>query len=410
MGPVLASLLGSSCFTLFLVITLNFVLKEVGVGKLSLSISTIVFVTLLFKRFNMVVPGRLNGFKLMLFVFAVNVRTNPKFFSSFQDGKGALVLVAVLVVYSTSLATMKLGCTFSVSAPDIMKLVTNTLADAPKLTMTVSDAGSPVTSVTCNVTCPFNIVKIVLFIGLLPGVVQIGLSRRTHHLRVRHHKRFPRLNAYVCHIAGPDIFNHDLVRVGTHTVAKTIVSQLGRSRRVSVPATRAILHRKSCVRTIKDSRSLGRLTILVNGHRRNRLPLSGARRVRSLLLAGGSVVGGRLNSLGLRHGFNYAIAHIHQDNVSLSPSPSLTLGFNSGLVIMNRGRNVRKITHLLNGSTGGLSSASFFPVTVKVMLNMLFKGLGVSFPNKLSFSPKLANNMLVITLILDTMNGAKPVL
>lgn len=402
--------MGSSCFTLFLVITLNFVLKEVGVGKLSLSISTIVFVTLLFKRFNIVVPGRLKGFKLILFVFAVNVRTNPKFFSSFQDGNGALVVVALLVVYSTTLATMKLGCTFSVSAPDIIKLVTNTLADAPKLTITVSDARSPLTSVTCNVTCPFNIVNIVLFIGLLPHVVHVSLSGRTHQLRGRHHDRFPRLAAYLFHMAGPTIFSQDLVRVGTHTVAKTIVSHRGRGRRVTVPATRAVLRRKSCVRTINDRRTLGRLTILINRHRRNRLPLMSVRRVRSLLLAGGSVVGGRLNSLGLVGGFNYAIAHVHQDNVSLSPSPSLTLGFNSGLVIINRGSNVGKITHLLNGSAGRLSSASFFPVTLNVILNILFNGLGVSFSSDLSFSPKLAKNVLVITLFLDTVKGANPVL
>lgn len=390
--------------------TLNFVLKEVGVGNLSLSISTIVFVTLLFKRFNIVVPGRLKGFNLILFVFAVNVRTNPKFFSSFEDGKGALVLVAVLVVYSTYLATMKLGCTFSVSAPDIIKLVTKTLADAPNLTMTVSDAGSPLTSVTCNVTCPFKIVKIVLFIGLLPGVVQISLSGRTHELRLRQHDNFPRLAAYVFEIAGRTMFKHALTRVGTHTVAKTIVSQMGRRSSVLVPGTGAVLLRKSCIRTIKDRRTLGRFTMLIKRQRRNRLPLSRARRVRSLLLAGGSVVGGRLKSLGLRHGFNYAMAHVHQDNVSLSPSPSLTLGFNSGLVIINRQRKLENITHLLKGGTGRLSSASFFPVTVKVMLNMLFNGVGVSFSSDISFSPKLAKKILVITLLLDTIKGAKPVL
>lgn len=47
---VLASLLRASCFTVFLVMTLNFVLKHVGIVNLSLSISTIVFVTLTFKR------------------------------------------------------------------------------------------------------------------------------------------------------------------------------------------------------------------------------------------------------------------------------------------------------------------------------------------------------------------------
>lgn len=406
---VLRALLRSSCFTLFLVVTLKFVLNEVRVGNLSLSMSTIVFVTLLFKRFKMVVPGRLKGFNLMLFVFAVNVRTNPKFFSSFHSGKGALVVLALLVIKSTDLANLVLGCIIKVSAPDLIKLVTKTLADAPNLTITVSDARSSSTSVTCNVTCPFKIVNIVLFVGLLPGLLHGSLVTRTGTLRMRQGKGCPPLRATAFHVARTGVFKGALTRLRLHSVAKTIVSHVGRGSQADVPMTRAVLRRKSVVGTINGSGSLRRLTLLINRHMRGSLPFNDARRLRSLLIAGGGIVGGDLKCLGLRHAFGYAIAHMHQDNVSLSPRPRLVLGFNSGLVITKRGRSVGRLKRIFNGSRGGLSSASFFPVTTNVILKMLFKGLGVSFSSSFSFSPKLANNVLVITLVLDTVNGAKPV-
>ena len=66
---MLETLLQSSYFALFLIIALGFILGRIQIKGLSLDVSAVIFIALLFGHFGVIIPKELGNFGLVLFIF-----------------------------------------------------------------------------------------------------------------------------------------------------------------------------------------------------------------------------------------------------------------------------------------------------------------------------------------------------
>ena len=64
---MLETLLQSSYFALFLIIALGFILGRIQIKGLSLDVSAVIFIALLFGHFGVIIPKELGNFGLVLF-------------------------------------------------------------------------------------------------------------------------------------------------------------------------------------------------------------------------------------------------------------------------------------------------------------------------------------------------------
>ena len=65
-------LLHSSYFSLFLIVALGFMLGRVKIKGLSLDVSAVIFIALLFGHFGVIIPKELGNFGLVLFIFTIH--------------------------------------------------------------------------------------------------------------------------------------------------------------------------------------------------------------------------------------------------------------------------------------------------------------------------------------------------
>lgn len=65
---MLETLLQSSYFALFLIIALGFILGRIQIKGLSLDVSAVIFIALLFGHFGVIIPKELGNFGLVLFI------------------------------------------------------------------------------------------------------------------------------------------------------------------------------------------------------------------------------------------------------------------------------------------------------------------------------------------------------
>ena len=63
------TLLQSSYFALFLIIALGFMLGRIQIKGLSLDVSAVIFIALLFGHFGVIIPKELGNMGLVLFIF-----------------------------------------------------------------------------------------------------------------------------------------------------------------------------------------------------------------------------------------------------------------------------------------------------------------------------------------------------
>ena len=73
-------LLHSSYFSLFLIVALGFMLGRIKIRGLSLDVSAVIFIALLFGHFGVIIPKELGNFGLVLFIFTIGIQA--KFDSS----------------------------------------------------------------------------------------------------------------------------------------------------------------------------------------------------------------------------------------------------------------------------------------------------------------------------------------
>ena len=74
------TLLQSSYFALFLIIALGFMLGRIQIKGLSLDVSAVIFIALLFGHFGVIIPKELGNFGLVLFIFTIGIQAGPGFF------------------------------------------------------------------------------------------------------------------------------------------------------------------------------------------------------------------------------------------------------------------------------------------------------------------------------------------
>ena len=70
------TLLQSSYFALFLIIALGFILGRIQIKGLSLDVSAVIFIALLFGHFGVIIPKELGNFGLVLFIFTIGIQAS----------------------------------------------------------------------------------------------------------------------------------------------------------------------------------------------------------------------------------------------------------------------------------------------------------------------------------------------
>ena len=98
-----ADLLNSSYFALFLIVALGFMLGKIKIKGLSLDVSAVIFIALLFGHFGVVIPKELGNFGLVLFIFTIGIQAGPGFFDSFRSKGKTLIIITMLIICSASL-------------------------------------------------------------------------------------------------------------------------------------------------------------------------------------------------------------------------------------------------------------------------------------------------------------------
>lgn len=76
------TLLQSSYFALFLIIALGFMLGRIQIKGLSLDVSAVIFIALLFGHFGVIIPKELGNMGLVLFIFTIGISKRAPDFST----------------------------------------------------------------------------------------------------------------------------------------------------------------------------------------------------------------------------------------------------------------------------------------------------------------------------------------
>lgn len=403
-------LLNFSYFSLFLIVALGFMLGRIKIKGLSLDVSAVIFIALLFGHFGVIIPKELGNFGLVLFIFTIGIQAGPGFFDSFRSKGKTLIIITVLIIASACLTAVGLKYAFDIDTPSVVGLIAGALTSTPGLAVAIDSTNSPLASIAYGIAYPFGVIGVILFVKLLPKIMRIDLDQEARRLEIERRGQYPELRTCVYRVTNPAVFNQSLAQINVRAMTGAVISRLKHDGEISIPKASTMLRENDYIQGVGSEESLNQLAVLVGEREEGKLPLDQTQEIESLLLTKKDMINKQLGDLNLQRNFGCTVTRVRRSGIDLSPSPELALKFGDKLTVVGEKEGIKSVAGLLGNNAKQLSDTDFFPIAMGIVLGVLFGKLNISFPDGLSFSPGLTGGVLMTALFLSAVGKTGPIL
>ncbi len=407
---MLESLLQSSYFALFLIVALGFILGRINFRGISLDVSAVIFIALLFGHFGVVIPKELGNFGLVLFIFTIGIQAGPGFFDSFRSKGKILVLLTFLIIGSASVTAIIFKYLLGIDTPGIVGLIAGSLTSTPGLAAAIDSTNSSFASIAYGIAYPFGVIGVILFIKLLPGILGIDLKAEERRLEMIQRQRYPGLQAATFRITNANIYGKSLQQLQVRTMTGAVISRVKHEERTLIPSAKTILLKDDLIKAVGTEQALHQLEVLVGERLPQDLPLAESYELQSLLLTRKDVIGRTLGSLNLQQTFECTVTRVRRSGIDLLPEPGLVLKFGDKLRIIGQQESLKEVASLLGNDEKRLSDTDFFPIAMGIVLGVLVGKIHISFSDSFSFSPGLTGGILLTALVLSSIGKTGPII
>lgn len=405
-----AELLKSPYFALFVIVALGFMLGRIRVKGLSLDISAVIFVALLFGHYGVLIPKALGDLGLVLFIFTIGIQAGPGFFDSFRSKGKTLILITILIILSASLTAVGLKYLFGLDTPSTVGLIAGALTSTPGLAVAIDSTNSPLASIAYGIAYPFGVIGVILFVKLLPRLLKVDLEEEARRLEAERVGQFPQLKTCVFRVTNPSAFGKSLAQLNIRAVTGAVVSRIKSDNQILMPSASYALHQDDYLQAVGSEESLNQLAEMMGERQEGELPLTKRQIVETVVLTKKDVVNKNLGSLNLHGNYGCTITRVRRSGIDLTPTPDLILKFGDKLMIVGEIEGVKGASELLGNNVKLLSDTDFFPIAVGIVLGVLVGKLNITFPGGVSFSPGLTGGVLLTSLVLSAIGKTGPIL
>lgn len=406
---MLESLLHSSYFALFLIIALGFMLGRIKIHGLSLDVSAVIFIALLFGHFGVVIPNALGQFGLVLFIFTIGIQAGPGFFDSFKSKGKTLIVLTLLVVGSACLTGLIFKYAFDIKTAEIVGLIAGSLTSTPGLAAAIDSTHSPAASIAYGIAYPFGVIGVILFIKLLPNILRINIEKETERLEAQATDKYPILETGTFRITNKNIFDKSVQQLKVRSMTGAVISRIKQGDELQIPSAQTVLHEGDLVKAVGNEKSLAQLTLLLGERINEEVPLGEKQEIESLLVTNKQVINKTLGNLNLQAAFGCTVTRVRRSGIDLAPNPDLHIKFGDKLVVVGNKDGLEQLGRLFGNNEKKLSDTDFFPIAMGIVLGVLVGKLNISFSDSFSFSPGLTGGILIVALILSAIGKTGPI-
>ena len=404
-----ADLLSSSYFALFLIVALGFILGRIRFKGLSLDVSAVIFIALLFGHFGVIIPKELGNFGLVLFIFTIGIQAGPGFFDSFRSKGKVLITITLLIIGSACLTAIGLKYLFGVETPSIVGLISGALTSTPGLAVAIDSTNSPLASIAYGIAYPFGVIGVILFVKLLPRILKVDLNKEARKLESERIGQYPSVVTGIFEISNKNIFGKSLQELNVRKMTGAVISRLKHKGQLSIPTAQTILQDGDRIKAVGTEDAMNQLTIMMGERVEGDLPLGNTQVRESLLVTNKDVINKNLWHLNLQQNFGCTVTRVRRSGIDISPSPELNLKFGDKVLVVGEKESIQDVAKFLGNDQKKLSDTDFFPIAMGIVLGVLVGKINISFSETVSFSPGLTGGILMTALVLSAIGKTGPI-
>ncbi len=405
-----------SVLILSLVIAFGIMLAKIKVAGVSLGITWILFVGIVFGHFDMTLNEHLlhfmKEFGLILFVYSIGLQVGPGFFSAFKKGGLTLNLLAMLVVFLGVVITIILhfvtGTPITTMVGILSGAVTNTpgLGAAQQANSDLNGIDAPEIALGYAVAYPLGVVGIILSLIALKYILRINTKteeaeaeRGLGHIQeltvrpISFEIRNEAIDGKKIKDIRP-LMNRDFVisRVRYHDGQETELAN-----------SDTVLHLNDKILVISTPKDIEAISVFFGKQIDMQWEQLDKKLIsRRILITKPELNGKMLSQLKIRNNFGASITRVNRSGVDLVAAPQLQLQMGDRVTIVGSELAVSHAEKVLGNSMKRLDHPNLIPIFLGIALGCMlgstpFVFPGIPQPVKLG----LAGGPLIVSILIS---------
>ncbi|MBK5210112.1 MAG: transporter [Flavobacteriaceae bacterium] len=402
-------LFSNSYFALFLIILIGFFIGRIKIKGISLDVSGVIFVALVFGHYGIIIPKDFQNLGLVIFIFTIGIQAGPSFFESFKKHGRELTILASMLVVSASFITFLVIYFFNIDKNLGIGLLTGSLTSTPGLAAAIDATGSPLASIGYGIGYPFGVIGVILFVNFLPRILRVNMKDEEKKYLKETMADYPEIISKNFIVENENVIGKKFGDLNIRFMTKAVISRVMHEGKVELPENETILHKGDVVIAVGSNEALERVRILIGHETKLEIPLGSNFDVRSVLVTNKDVVKKTLGQLHELSKYHATITRIRRSGIDLSPSPSSKLQFGDKIIVICQKENMKQVSEIFGDDDRQLSNTDFFPIATGIILGILVGKLSLNF-DSFSLSLGLTGGILLVALILGRVGKTGPIM
>lgn len=394
-----------------LVIAIGVALGRLKICGISLGITWVLFVGIIFAHFGMTVEGGvlhfMKEFGLILFVYSIGLQVGPGFFSSLKKEGLKLNMIAMALVFTGSLTALAIhfitGTPMSTMVGILYGAVTNTpgLGAAQQTYSDIRGVADESIALGYAVAYPLGVLGIIGSFILIKALFRIDSKTEQSKLSGDEGK----YNAHRISVllTNPNLFGEKIGDISAKFAANYVISRICRKNGEYEGATPdTVLMEGDRLRIVVDDQN-EKSVIMFFGQKveiewtKSESVLEAKR----IMITNPKVVGKELSKLGVYGGYSFNITRVNRAGIDLVARPNFRLQFGDRITIVGMPDAIANIEKILGNSLLRLRYPNLVPLFIGLFLGMVVGSIPFTFP----FVPQsvklgLAGGPLVVAILI----------
>lgn len=383
-----------SVLILSLVIAFGTMLAKIKIAGVSLGITWILFVGIVFGHFNMTLNEHLlhfmKEFGLILFVYSIGLQVGPGFFSAFKKGGLTLNLLAMLVVFLGVVITIILhfvtGTPITTMVGILSGAVTNTpgLGAAQQANSDLSGIDAPDIALGYAVAYPLGVVGIILSLILLKYLLRIDTKiEEAEAERGLGHIQELTVRPISLEIRNEAIDGKRIKDIRPLMNRDLVISRVrhAENQKTELANSDTVLHLHDKILVISTPKDIEAITVFfgkqidVEWEQLDKQLVS-----RRILITKPELNGKMLSQLKIRNTFGASITRVNRSGVDLVATPQLQLQMGDRVTIVGSELAVSHAEKVLGNSMKRLNHPNLIPIFLGIALGCILGSTSFIFP------------------------------
>jgi putative transport protein len=393
-------LLKNEYVAFFVIVAAGILLGKVKIKGVSLDVSAIIFVALLFGHFGVVMPDLFQKIGLIFFIYSVGIQAGPGFFESFKKDGIKLISIAAIAVISGALVSGLLAYFLEIDYKLVVGLFAGAMTSTPGLAAAIESTQSTLASIGYGIAYPFGVLAVIIFVKISPKLFRISIKDEERQYEEEVRADFPTIMHRNFIVENKNIFGKTLCELKIRTMTKTNISRVLHQGEAFTPTAKTALFEGDMVKAVGTEADLEKVRLLIGTETETKIPLSKQYVIQTILVTNEKIVNKSLGEIGLFEQYNATAVSIRRAGIDITPRATSKLRFGDKITVACGDQSLGAVQKLFGDNRKRLTDLDFLPVSMGIIIGVLIGKISIPVLG-FTFSLGLTGGVLLAAIILS---------